>query len=73
MEKITKNSLIGEILKEYPELAETLIEIGLHCIGCPMMSQETIEQGCRAHGMSDKEIDKLIEILNKKVDGDKNG
>lgn len=67
--KITKKSLIGNVLKKKPELAEILLGSGMHCVGCPMMSMETIEQGCKAHGMSDKEIDKLVKSLNKKGGG----
>ena len=67
MEKIKKTDKIGEILSKYPKLATFLLEAGLSCIGCPMMSLETIEQGCKAHGMSDEEIEKLIEILNENV------
>jgi len=49
-----------------------LLEAGLGCVGCPMMSQETIEQGCKAHGLSNEEIDELIKKINKKI-GEKNG
>jgi hybrid cluster-associated redox disulfide protein len=73
MEKIKKTDKIGNILSKHPESSTILFEAGLGCIGCPMMSFETIEQGCRAHGMSDDEIDKLIEILNKKIKDSKNG
>ena len=61
---ITKNMEFSEILKKYPELAEVFIEEGMHCIGCPMAGQETIGQGCKAHGIN---ADKLIEKLNKKL------
>jgi hybrid cluster-associated redox disulfide protein len=67
MERIKKTDKIGDILKKHPELAQPLFEAGLGCIGCPMMSMETLEEGCKAHGMEDEEIDKLIEILNKKI------
>ena len=63
--KITKSTKLSKILGEKPEAAETLFEAGLGCIGCPMAQQETLEDGCKAHGMSDKDIDKLIERLNK--------
>jgi len=66
MEKITKKTKLGEILKINPDAAEILFEAGLSCIGCPMAMQETLEEGCLAHGMNQKEIDKLIEKLNKK-------
>ena len=63
--KITKKTKLNEILRIKPEAAETLFEAGMHCIGCPMSMNETLEQGCLAHGMLKKEIDELIEKLNK--------
>ena len=63
MKKITKKTKLSEIT-ENEKAAEALFEAGLHCMGCPMAMQETIEEGCKAHGMTSKEIDKLIEKLN---------
>ncbi len=70
MKKITKKTKLGEILKINPDAAETLFEAGLSCIGCPMAMQETLEEGCLAHGMSKKEVDELVGRLNE---GGKNG
>ncbi|MCD6547054.1 MAG: DUF1858 domain-containing protein [Nanoarchaeota archaeon] len=69
---VKKTDKIGDVLKKYPEAAMILLEAGLGCVGCPMMSQETIEQGCKAHGLSNEEIDELIKKINKKI-GEKNG
>ena len=63
--KITKKSKLSEIVKKKPEAAEILFEEGLSCCGCPMAQDETLEQGCKAHGMNDKDIDKMIKKLNK--------
>ena len=63
--KITKKTKLSKII-EKPAAAKILIEAGMHCIGCPMMSQETLEQGCLVHGMTKKEIDSLIKKLNIK-------
>ena len=49
-----------------PKAAEILLDTGMACIGCPMAMQETLEEGCLAHGMSNKDIDKLIKELNRK-------
>lgn len=35
METFTKNTTIGELLSVYPECAPILMEIGMHCLGCP--------------------------------------
>ena len=63
--KINKTTKISEVISENPEAVEILFEAGLTCVGCPMAQQETLEQGCLAHGMSKKDIEKLIERLNE--------
>jgi len=63
--KITKNTIMSEILQKNPEKAEILFEAGMYCLSCPMSQQETLEQGCLAHGISKKEIEELVEELNK--------
>ena len=67
MEEITKDQLISEIITKYPETVEVLLDVGLHCVGCPMRSQETLEQGCQAHGMSDEQITDLVKKLNETI------
>jgi hybrid cluster-associated redox disulfide protein len=62
--KITKNMTFSEIMKKNPESAEILFENGLHCIGCGMAMQETLEDGCKAHGMNKKQIEDLIKKIN---------
>jgi len=64
--KITKKTKLGELLKENPEVAMVLMDAGMGCVGCPMAQMETIEQGCLAHGMNQKDIEELVEKLNKK-------
>ncbi len=64
--EITKDTKISEIIKEKPEAIEILFGVGLGCIGCPMAQMETIEQGCKAHGMSDEDVEEVIKKLNEK-------
>lgn len=33
--KFSKDTKIGEILEIEPEKVEILLEMGMHCIGCP--------------------------------------
>ena len=70
--KITRKTDMHELLRRKPELAGLLVQSGMGCVGCPMSMGETIEEGCKVHGMSDKEIDKMINKMNKKVEGKKN-
>jgi len=64
--KITKKTTMAKILAENPKAAKLLMESGMHCIGCPMAMQESLEQGCLAHGMEDKDIDEIVDKLNNK-------
>lgn len=61
--KITKKTKFSELLK-YPDAVEILLEKGMHCIGCGMASQETIEQGCIAHGI---DPDKIVKEINDRI------
>lgn len=65
--KIKKDMLIGDVVKKYPESALVMMEYGLHCVGCHVAAHETIEQGALAHGMDKKNIDKMIEKINKSI------
>jgi len=65
--KISKNSIIAEVIDEYPEVVEILsVDYGLGCVGCMAAGGETIEQGASVHGMSGEEIDKMVAKMNKK-------
>ncbi len=56
-----KETTIGEILEKAPEKAEILLEIGMHCLGCPSAQIETIEQACEVHGV---DVNELLTKLN---------
>ena len=70
MSRITKKMSLLEVVKQNPKAVEILTKHGMHCIGCQMAMFETLEQGCKAHGMSDNDISKIIKELNKKKKGD---
>lgn len=63
---ITKKTKIGEALKINPNTAEILIKEGLFCVHCPGATQETLEQGLKAHGKTNKEINEIIKKINAK-------
>lgn len=62
--KVSRDTNMNVLLMERPELVGMLLSSGMGCMGCPMAQMETIEDGCKAHGMNDKDIDKFIEKLN---------
>ena len=61
MAKITKDTIIADVLKISVDTAPFFFEIGMHCLGCPSASGETIEQACAVHGV---DADELIKKLN---------
>ena len=58
---ITKNTTIGELLVVFPECAPILMEIGMHCLGCPSSQAETLEEAAFVHGL---DPDLLVEKIN---------
>jgi hybrid cluster-associated redox disulfide protein len=64
---ISRDTALRELVEKFPEAAMLMASRGLHCLGCHMAALETIEQGCQAHGMSDKEIDELVDEMNHAV------
>ncbi len=58
--KINKDTKIGEILQSAPEKADILIEIGMHCLGCPASQMETLEEACEVHGIDVEEVLKKL-------------
>ncbi len=64
MDKITKDSIIGDILDKDESTAQFFLEMGMHCLGCPASRGETIEQACAVHGV---DADELVDKLNKHI------
>jgi len=59
---ITKDMLIGNILKEKPEAAQVLMRHGMGCLGCPSAQMETLEEAAKVHGI---DLEKLLKELNE--------
>jgi hybrid cluster-associated redox disulfide protein len=65
--RIHKDKNLAELVSQYPNTVEVLIDYGLHCVGCIASSFDTIEAGSKVHGLSDKEIDEMVERLNEVI------
>ena len=61
---ITKDMTFFEVMRTYPKSVEVLRNYNLGCVGCMGAQNESLEQGCRAHGI---DVTKLVEDLNKAV------
>ncbi|MCD7797147.1 MAG: DUF1858 domain-containing protein [Clostridiales bacterium] len=62
--EITKKTVIGDVLDEYPDAAPLFMKIGMHCLGCPASRGESIEDACMVHGT---DADELVEKLNAHI------
>ncbi len=63
--KVTKDSIIGEVLDFDRETAKFFLEIGMHCLGCPSARGESIEMACEVHGT---DADALVEKINEFIE-----
>ena len=63
--KVTKDSIIGDVLDFEPATAQFFFEIGMHCLGCPSARGESIEDACAVHGT---DADALVAKINAFLD-----
>ena len=62
MAQVTKDMIILDVLSIDPGTAPFFLEIGMHCLGCPSASGETLEEACAVHGA---DVDELVNKINK--------
>ena len=64
---ITKDTIIGDILDTNPEAAAPIfLAMGMHCLGCPSVRGESVEQACMVHGVN---ADDIVAQLNAALNG----
>ena len=61
MEKITKDTIIAEVIRINPNAGEILMSYGMHCLGCAIAHGETVGQAAEVHGA---DLDAMLEELN---------
>ena len=61
MAKVTKDTMIGELLQINANIAPMLLGIGMHCLGCPSAQMETIAEAAMVHGY---DPDDLVDDIN---------
>lgn len=59
--QVTKDMTIGEVVTMNPMVAPVLMEIGMHCLGCPSAQAETLAEAAMVHGI---DADLLVEKIN---------
>ena len=59
---IDKKMSIGQVLTINRGTARIFMEFGMHCLGCPHATAESIEDACAVHGAN---ADELVHQLNE--------
>ena len=62
MTTITPDMIIAEVLQIDRGTVPIFLQNGLHCLGCPSATGESIVEACAIHGI---DTDKLISELNE--------
>lgn len=64
MTAIAKDMSIMDVVRQWPQTAQVLMQHGMGCLGCAAAHFENIEQGAAAHGI---DIEALMAALNESV------
>jgi len=63
---VSGDDLVAEVVNLYPEAAEFLQSVGMHCVGCMAAHGETLYHACSVHGLNGAEV---IRELNRIITG----
>lgn len=61
MATVTNDMIIADVLRIDKGTIPIFLNNGMHCLGCPSSSGESIEDACAIHGI---DADKLVKELN---------
>jgi hybrid cluster-associated redox disulfide protein len=61
MAQVTKDMTIAQVLQMDPETAPIFMDFGMHCLGCPISSGESVEEAAAVHGI---DVEELMQALN---------
>jgi len=64
MMEIRKNTTIEELVEKVPESVAYLSKKGIRCIMCGEPIWGTLEEAAQEKGVSDEEIDQVVQELN---------
>lgn len=63
-----RNMTMGEIVKAYPAAIPVMLGHGLHCVGCHVSYEETLEQGAMGHGMDETDFAQMVQELKTVIE-----
>ncbi|NMA84494.1 MAG: DUF1858 domain-containing protein [Epulopiscium sp.] len=59
---VTKDMIIADVIAIDRGIVPILMQIGMHCVGCPSAQGETLAEACMVHG---KDVDELVNDINE--------
>ena len=59
---VDKKMSIYQVLQMDRGTAPIMMSFGMHCLGCPHATMESLEAACAAHGVN---VDELVHQLNE--------
>lgn len=60
--QISKDMLIGDLVRMHEAIPAMLMRAGMHCLGCPSAQAESLEEACMVHGI---DCDSLVANMNE--------
>lgn len=69
--ELTKDSLIGEVLLEYPEAQEVMLKhFGeqVACVMCPGQAFDTFAMIAELHGIEDEVVDEMMQEMRTVIE-----
>jgi len=61
--EVTKTMSIGEVLRMDRGTAGVFMDFGMHCLGCPHATMESLEDACAAHGADADELTRRLNVF----------
>ncbi|NLM46022.1 MAG: DUF1858 domain-containing protein [Firmicutes bacterium] len=56
---------IAQVINRYPETIEIFLSLGIHCLGCPSATAETVREAALVHGRDPEELLKRLNEVAK--------
>ncbi|UFS70472.1 DUF1858 domain-containing protein [Geomonas sp. RF6] len=60
-QQVTKDMTFAAVMRMHPDTVKVLKKYNLGCVGCMGAQNESLEQGCAAHGIN---VDDIVNDLN---------
>jgi hybrid cluster-associated redox disulfide protein len=59
------DSIVDDIMREFPETIRVFLAFRMHCVGCPIASFHSVDDSCREHGI---DADRFLTALRRQID-----